>query len=91
MIICIFVVQPDKGVIQLMLGQHNSSVPISSYSPVNLDVKSQSYFFTFTVKTMTVTSTAKGVTARQLLLGTVNDQVCWALPFCRDSFECAVK
>lgn len=66
---------PDKGVIQLMLGQHNSSVPISSYSPVNLEVKQQSYFFTFTVKTMTVTSTAKGITAKQLLLGTVNDQV----------------
>ena len=70
-----FVVQPDKGVIQLMLGQHNSSVPVSSYSPVNLEVKGQSYYFTFTVKTMTVTSTAKGITAKQLLLGTVNGQV----------------
>lgn len=85
------VVQPDKGVIQLMLGQHNSSVPISSYSPVNLEVKAQSYFFTFTVKTMTVTATAKGITTRQLLLGTVNDQVCRALTFSRDGFECAVK
>lgn len=66
---------PNKGVLQLMLGQHNCSVPISSYAPVNLEVKAQNYFFTYTVKAMTVTTTAKGITARQLLLGTVNDQV----------------
>ncbi|KAG0624001.1 hypothetical protein M758_3G216900 [Ceratodon purpureus] len=66
---------PDKGVVQLMLGQHNSSVPISSYSPINLEVKGQSYYFTFTLKSMAVTSTAKGITAKQLLLGTVTDQV----------------
>lgn len=83
-------VQPDKGVIQLMMGQHNSSVPISSYSPVNLEVKGQSYYFTFTLKTMTVTSTAKGITAKQLLLGTVNDQVCRAFPFSRGNFEFSV-
>ena len=69
------IVQPDKGVVQLMLGQHNSSVPISSYSPINLEVKGQSYYFTFTLKSMAVTSTAKGITAKQLLLGTVTDQV----------------
>lgn len=60
---------------QLMLGQHNGSVPVSSYAPSTLEVKGQSYFFTSTVKSMIVTATAKGITAKQLLIGTITDQV----------------
>ncbi|CAK9221974.1 unnamed protein product [Sphagnum jensenii] len=65
----------DKGVMQLMLGRHNASAPLSSYSSSNVEVKGQSYFFTYTVKTLTVTTTARGITSKQLLLGTVTDQV----------------
>jgi hypothetical protein len=45
------------------------------YSRPEVITKSQSYFFTHSVKTMTVTSTAKGITSKQLLIGTVGDQV----------------
>ncbi|CAM6027580.1 unnamed protein product [Sphagnum balticum] len=65
----------DKGVMQLMLGRHNASAPLSSYSSSNVEVKGQSYFFTYTVKALTVTTTARGITSKQLLLGTVTDQV----------------
>ncbi|KAG6553490.1 hypothetical protein Mapa_004402 [Marchantia paleacea] len=65
----------DKGVVQLMLGRHNASSPVSSYSIPSIEVKTQTYFFTFSVKAMTVTSTARGITGKHILVGTVNDQV----------------
>ncbi|KAK4783048.1 hypothetical protein SAY86_007422 [Trapa natans] len=37
--------------------------------------KSQSYFFTHSVKAITVTVTAKSITWKQLLIGTISDQV----------------
>uniref|UniRef100_A0A0D6QZZ8 ER membrane protein complex subunit 1 n=1 Tax=Araucaria cunninghamii TaxID=56994 RepID=A0A0D6QZZ8_ARACU len=64
-----------KNVIELMLGQHNLSTPISSYSYVDVEVKTQSYFFSQSVKTIAVTSTAKGITSKQVLIGTIGDQV----------------
>ncbi|CAG7879165.1 unnamed protein product, partial [Brassica rapa] len=36
--------------------------------------KSQSYFFLQSVKTIAVTSTAKGITSKQHLIGTIGDQ-----------------
>ncbi|KAL2651139.1 hypothetical protein R1flu_019267 [Riccia fluitans] len=65
----------DKGVVQLMLGRHNATSPVTSYSLPSVEVKSQSYFFTFSVKAMTVTSTARGITGKHILVGTVGDQV----------------
>ncbi|KAL3700569.1 hypothetical protein R1sor_018591 [Riccia sorocarpa] len=65
----------DKGVVQLMLGKHNATSPVSSYSLPSVEVKSQSYFFTFSVKAMTVTSTARGITGKHILVGTVGDQL----------------
>jgi hypothetical protein len=73
---CCVCIQGDKGVMQLMLGRHNASALLSSYSSSNVEVKGQSYFFTYTVKALTVTTTARGITSKQLLLGTVTDQVC---------------
>ncbi|KAH9300827.1 hypothetical protein KI387_012410, partial [Taxus chinensis] len=64
-----------KNVIELMLGHHNLTAPISSYSYVDVEVKSQSYFFSQSVKTVAVTSTAKGITSKQVLIGTISDQV----------------
>lgn len=58
-----------------MLGHHNLTSPISSYSHVDVEVKSQSYFFSPSVKTIATTSTAKGITSKQLLIGTIGDQV----------------
>lgn len=65
----------NKKVLQLMLGRHNATAPMSSYSSVKLDVKTQSYFFVQSVKALTVTATARGITGKQILVGSVSDQV----------------
>ncbi|KAJ9183490.1 hypothetical protein P3X46_007335 [Hevea brasiliensis] len=65
----------NKDVWKLVLGKHNLTSPISSYSRLEVITKSQSYFFTHSVKAIAVTSTAKGITSKQLLIGTVGDQV----------------
>jgi ER membrane protein complex subunit 1 len=61
---------------KLILGKHNLSAPITSYGRHEVVVKSQSYFFTHSVKAMAVTQTSKGITSKQLLIGTIGDQVC---------------
>ncbi|XP_021275954.1 ER membrane protein complex subunit 1 [Herrania umbratica] len=65
----------DKDVWKLVLGKHNLTSPISSYSRPEVITKSQSYFFTHSLKAIAVTSTAKGITSKQLLIGTIGDQV----------------
>ncbi|PON37264.1 ER membrane protein complex subunit [Parasponia andersonii] len=65
----------NKDVWKLVLGKHNLTSPISSYSRTEVVTKSQSYFFTHSVKAISVTSTAKGITSKQLLIGTIADQV----------------
>ncbi|KAA8521807.1 hypothetical protein F0562_012480 [Nyssa sinensis] len=65
----------NKDVWKLILGNHNLTSPISSYSRPEVITKSQSYFFTHSVKAIAVTSTAKGITSQQLLIGTIGDQV----------------
>ncbi|XP_010254044.1 PREDICTED: ER membrane protein complex subunit 1 isoform X2 [Nelumbo nucifera] len=65
----------NKDVWKLVLGKHNLTSAISSYSRPEVMVKSQTYFFTHSVKTMAVTSTSKGITSKQLLIGTIGDQV----------------
>ncbi|CAL5431656.1 unnamed protein product [Camellia sinensis] len=65
----------NKDVWKLVLGKHNLTSPISSYSRPEVVTKSQSYYFTHTVKNIAVTSTAKGITSKQLLIGTIGDQV----------------
>ncbi|XP_022131901.1 ER membrane protein complex subunit 1 isoform X2 [Momordica charantia] len=60
---------------KLILGKHNLTSPISSYSRPEILAKSQSYFFTHSVKAISVTSTSKGITSKQLLIGTINDQI----------------
>ncbi|KAL6215585.1 hypothetical protein ACLB2K_015014 [Fragaria x ananassa] len=65
----------NKDVWKLILGKHNLTSPISSYSRPEVVTKSQSYFFTYSVKAIDVTLTAKGITSKQLLIGTIGDQV----------------
>ncbi|KAL6980107.1 hypothetical protein U1Q18_021757 [Sarracenia purpurea var. burkii] len=65
----------NKDVWKLVLGKHNLTSPISSYSRPEVITKSQSYFFTHTVKAVAVTTTAKGITSKHLLFGTIGDQV----------------
>ncbi|CAA7039768.1 unnamed protein product [Microthlaspi erraticum] len=65
----------NKNVWKLVLGKHNLTAPISSYSRTEVLTKSQSYFFAQSVKTIAVTSTAKGITSKQLLIGTIGDQI----------------
>lgn len=65
----------NKDVLKLVLGKHNLSAPVSSYSRPEIMTKSQSYFFSHSVKSVAVTSTAKGITSKQLLIGTIGDQV----------------
>lgn len=61
--------------LKLVLGTHNLTSPITAYSRPEVFTKSQSYFFAHSLKTMEVTSTAKGITSKQVLLGTIGDQV----------------
>lgn len=65
----------NKDVWKLVLGKHNLTSPVSSYSRPEIITKSQSYFFPPSVKAIAVTSTAKGITSKQLLIGTIADQV----------------
>ncbi|KAH6825368.1 catalytics protein [Perilla frutescens var. hirtella] len=65
----------NKDVLKLVLGTHNLTSPITAYSRPEVFTKSQSYFFAHSLKTMAVTSTAKGITSKQVLLGTIGDQV----------------
>ncbi|KAL4298168.1 hypothetical protein GQ457_12G020690 [Hibiscus cannabinus] len=65
----------NKDVWKLVLGKHNLTSPISLFSRPEVITKSQSYFFTHSVKAIAVTSTAKGITSKQLLIGTIGDQV----------------
>ncbi|CAL0327297.1 unnamed protein product [Lupinus luteus] len=65
----------NKDVWKFVLGMHNLTSPFSSYSRPEVTTKSQSYFFTHSVKTLEVTSTAKGITSKQVLIGTIGDQV----------------
>ncbi|PPD66978.1 hypothetical protein GOBAR_DD36144 [Gossypium barbadense] len=65
----------NKDVWKLVLGKHNLTSPISLYSRPDVITKSQSYFFTHSVKAIAVTSTTKGITSKQLLIGTIGDQV----------------
>lgn len=67
--------QDNKDVWKLVLGKHNLTSPVSSYSRPEVITKSQFYFFTHSVKAISVTSTAKGITSKQLLIGTIGDQV----------------
>lgn len=67
--------QENKDVWKLVLGKHNLTAPVSSYSRPEVVTKSQSYFFTHSVKVIAVTLTAKGITSKQLLIGTIGDQV----------------
>ena len=68
-------IQENKDVLKLVLGTHNLTSPITAYSRPEVSTKSQSYFFAHSLKTMAVTLTAKGITSKQVLLGTIGDQV----------------
>lgn len=65
----------NKDVLKLVLGKHNLTSAISSYTRTEVTTKQQSYFFANSVKAIATTSTAKGITSKQLLIGTVGDQV----------------
>ncbi|KAM7490420.1 hypothetical protein LguiA_033341 [Lonicera macranthoides] len=65
----------NKDLMKLIVGNHDLSSPISSYSRPEVITKAQSYFFAHSLKTIAVTSTAKGITSKQLLVGTIGDQV----------------
>lgn len=67
--------QDNKDVLKIVLGTHNLTSPITAYSRPEVFTKSQSYFFTHSLKTIAVTLTAKGITSKQILLGTIGDQV----------------
>ena len=53
----------------------NQTTTVSSYNPLNLRVLGQSYVLSTGFKTMTVTSSSLGMTANQVLVGTLSDQV----------------
>ena len=53
----------------------NQSSEVSSYSPTAIRVLGQSYVLSLPVKAMTVTSSALGITANQVLVATLSDQI----------------
>lgn len=61
--------------LKIVFGKHNLTSPVTAFSRPEVSTKSQSYFFAHSVKTMAVTLTAKGITSKQVLLGTIGDQV----------------
>lgn len=65
----------NKDIWKLIIGKHNLTSAVSAYFRPEVVTMSQSYFFTHSVKTIEVTSTAKGITSKQLLIGTSGDQV----------------
>ncbi|MQM09085.1 hypothetical protein Taro_041947 [Colocasia esculenta] len=65
----------NKNIWKLVLGKHNLTSPMSAYAQPEIEVKSQTYFFAHSVRVMAVTTTAKGITSKQLLIGTIGDQV----------------
>ncbi|KAL3628413.1 hypothetical protein CASFOL_027459 [Castilleja foliolosa] len=65
----------NKDILKLVFGTHNLTSPMTAFSRPEVFTKSQSYFFTHSAKTIAVTSTAKGITSKQILLGTIGDQV----------------
>ncbi|EPS59522.1 hypothetical protein M569_15283, partial [Genlisea aurea] len=65
----------NKDIAKLVFGAHNLTSPVTAYSRLEASVKSQSYFFTHSVKSMVVTSTSKGITSKQVLVGTIGDQI----------------
>lgn len=67
--------QENKDVLKIVFGKHNLTSPITAFSRPEVSIKSQSYFFAHSVKTIAVTLTAKGITSKQVLLGTIGDQV----------------
>ena len=58
-----------------LLTKTNQNETVSSYAPSALRVLGQSYVLSVGMKTMTVTSSSFGITASQVLLGTLSDQV----------------
>ena len=53
----------------------NSTQPISSFDAMPLEVASQAFWSRTPSRFLSVTSTQQGITSRQLLVGTVTDQV----------------
>jgi hypothetical protein len=65
----------NKDIMKLISGNHDLSSPVTSFSRPEVITKSQSYFFPHSLKSISVTLTAKGITSKQLLVGTIGDQV----------------
>jgi len=53
----------------------NATKVVSSFVPTPLRVLGQSYYLSPSLKTIGVTQTARGITQKQVLLGTTNEQV----------------
>ena len=57
------------------LGGGNLTGALSAWSPPPLRVEGQTYFLTPSLTAMTVTATAEGITNKQILVGTLGNQV----------------
>eukprot|EP00897_Mesotaenium_endlicherianum_P002317 jgi/Mesen1/2112/ME000151S01365 len=68
----------------LQLGPANLTAPASAWAgPPRLKVLAQSYFFPHTLTALTATRSMRGITAKELLIGTVSDQL--LLPMATDA------
>jgi hypothetical protein len=68
----------DLSIESIMLGRTQHAERVSSYSAMQLEVLSQSFFLQHTVTGMSVSQTLQGITTKQLLLHTQSSQVRWS-------------
>jgi len=61
-------------ILEVMSNMNRTNV-VSSYAPINVRVLGQSYIIGIGIKAMAVTTTSLGITANQVLVGTLSDQV----------------
>lgn len=66
----------DLSIEAIILGRTQHAARVSSYTSLQLEVLSQSFFLQHAITGMTVSQTLQGITTKQLLLHTQHDQVC---------------
>lgn len=65
----------DLSIESIILGRTQHAERLSSYSAMQLEVLSQSFYLQHSISGMGVSQTLQGITTKQLLLRTLHDQV----------------
>ena len=65
----------DLSIESIMLGRTQHAERLSSYSAMQLEVLTQSFYLQHSITGLSVSQTLQGITTKQLLLHTMHDQV----------------